>query len=70
MQAFMFLGSIGCGCYLIYIFNKISYYGVMRKCPPISTLWIYFVLQLNLIPSALSLLFVYLFFWLGGFKLG
>ncbi|RGB26955.1 hypothetical protein C1646_719900 [Rhizophagus diaphanus] len=70
MQAFMFLGSIVCGSYMIYIFNKISYSGVMRKCPPVSTLWIYFVLQLNLLPSALSLVFVFLFFWIGGFKLG
>ncbi|CAI2162629.1 5363_t:CDS:2 [Funneliformis geosporum] len=62
--------SIGCGCYLIYVLNKISYYGVMRRCPPLATLWIYFVIQLNLWPSVLSLVFVYLFFRIGEFKLG
>nr|CAG8576595.1 10677_t:CDS:2 [Entrophospora candida] len=65
IQIPMFFGSILCGSYLIYIVNKSSYYGVMRRCPPLATLWIYFVMQLRLTPSVFSLIMVYLYFRYG-----
>jgi len=65
MQFLMFIGSIACGSYLIYVVNKVSYYGVMRRCPPLATLWVYFVVQLKLVPSILSLVAVYLYFQFG-----
>ncbi|CAG8472474.1 23279_t:CDS:2 [Cetraspora pellucida] len=47
--------SILCGCHLIWVINKANYYGVMRRCPSLATLWVYFVVQLRLVPAALSL---------------
>ncbi|CAG8650420.1 9341_t:CDS:2, partial [Dentiscutata erythropus] len=59
LQVLMFLGSILCGCHLIWVINKANYYGVMRRCPSLATLWVYFVVQLRLLPSVLSLGVVY-----------
>ncbi|CAG8612796.1 15750_t:CDS:2 [Gigaspora rosea] len=47
--------SILCGSHLIWVINKASYYGVMRRCPSLATLWVYFIVQLRLLPSVLSL---------------
>ncbi len=71
IQLSMFFGSLICGSCLIYIVNKSSYFGVMRRCPPLATLWVYFVMQLKLIPSVLSLIMVFLYFKFGdpNFKL-
>ncbi|RIB13677.1 hypothetical protein C2G38_1901660, partial [Gigaspora rosea] len=55
IQLLMFLGSILCGSHLIWVINKASYYGVMRRCPSLATLWVYFIVQLRLLPSVLSL---------------
>ncbi|CAG8563795.1 2014_t:CDS:2 [Ambispora gerdemannii] len=65
LQFLMFIGSIGCGCHLIWVINKVSYFGVMRRCPPLATLWIYFVAQLRLFPAVVSLITVYLYFRFG-----
>ncbi|KAG9294027.1 hypothetical protein G9A89_019365 [Geosiphon pyriformis] len=65
VQFLMFLGAIGCGCYLIWIINKISYLGVMRRCPPLASLWIYFVVQMRLAPAVASLVTVFIYFYFG-----
>ncbi|CAG8444173.1 14354_t:CDS:2 [Ambispora leptoticha] len=65
LQFLMFIGAIGCGCYLIWVINKVSYFGVMKRCPPLATLWIYFVAQLRLLPAVISLITVYLYFRFG-----
>ncbi|CAG8523405.1 1264_t:CDS:2 [Diversispora eburnea] len=69
MQLLMFMGSLICGSYLIWVVNNANYIGVMKRCPPLATLWIYFVIQLRLLPSCLSLLGSYIYFKYMGFKL-
>ncbi|RHZ88149.1 hypothetical protein Glove_26g190 [Diversispora epigaea] len=69
MQFLMFMGSLICGSYLIWVVNNANYIGVMKRCPPLATLWIYFVIQLRLLPSCLSLLGSYIYFKYMGFKL-
>ncbi|CAG8513039.1 3534_t:CDS:2 [Paraglomus occultum] len=64
VQFAMFLGSIFCGCYVVYLLQKAPYLGVMRRCPPLSTLWTYFVAQLRLPPAVLSLLSVLVYYYL------
>ncbi|CAG8548533.1 344_t:CDS:2 [Acaulospora morrowiae] len=68
VQLSMFLGSLACGSYLLWVINRANYYGVMRRCPSLATLWVYLVIQLRLLPSVLSLICVYLYFFYMGFK--
>jgi hypothetical protein len=41
----------------------------MRQCPPLATLWIYTIVQLELAPATLSLITVGCFVWWNGLRL-
>jgi len=54
----------------------VSAYGLDAKaelrppqCPPLATIWVYTVLQLDLGPAVLNLVVVGIFVWLKGLKL-
>jgi len=57
MQAFLFAASVASGIRLIYVVNRSNWRVVMRQCPPLGTLWVYTIVQLQLLPAvgALSL---------------
>ncbi|KAH8118438.1 hypothetical protein DFH11DRAFT_672326 [Phellopilus nigrolimitatus] len=55
MQALLFLLSVGCGSRLIYVVNWANWQIVMRQCPPLGTIWIYTVAQLDLAPAVAAL---------------
>lgn len=63
---FLFLGlSVGAGCYLIYSSNELAYFAVMKRAPPLGTLWVWSVIEMRL-PFALgSLITVAIYFWWG-----
>ncbi|KAG0649057.1 hypothetical protein D0Z07_5067 [Hyphodiscus hymeniophilus] len=50
-QALFFGGSICAGCYLIHITNERGYYAQMKQAPPLGCLWIWSVIELDLMIS-------------------
>ncbi|KDQ07475.1 hypothetical protein BOTBODRAFT_59970 [Botryobasidium botryosum FD-172 SS1] len=54
-QTLLFFVSTGCGIRLIWVVNREPWTIVMQQCPPLGTLWIYSVVQLNLLPTVISL---------------
>ncbi|KAK2466147.1 hypothetical protein APHAL10511_001789 [Amanita phalloides] len=69
MQILLFVLAIFVGCRLLFIINHKSWLVNMRQCPPLATLWIYAVVQLELGPAVLSLLTVGGFVWVKGLRL-
>lgn len=55
MQAGLFLAALITGGRLIYNINIASWKLNMRQSPPLATIWVYAVVQLDLIPAVLSL---------------
>ncbi|KIM46271.1 hypothetical protein M413DRAFT_441352 [Hebeloma cylindrosporum] len=56
MQALLFVISFTVGSRMIFLLNNASWLVNMKQCPPLATLWIYTVVQLDLAPAVLSLL--------------
>lgn len=46
-QIFFFITSVAAGTYLIYITNVYSFYAVLKQAPPLGSLWIWSVIELN-----------------------
>ncbi|CAL1702184.1 unnamed protein product [Somion occarium] len=69
MQGFLFVLSLAMGIRLIYIINVASWTVNMRQAPPLATIWVYCIVQLNLLPATLSLVIVYGWVYYRGMKL-
>jgi len=54
-QTLFMAGSVAAGCYLIYITNEHTYYAVMKRAPALGCLWIWSVIELELLPAVGSL---------------
>lgn len=67
-QMLFFAIAVGAGCYTIHAANKHGYYAVMKQTPPLGTLWVWSVVEMNLIPAAVSLAIDLAFLWLGGYE--
>ena len=66
----LFLGiGTGAGCYLVYASNKEAYFAVMKRAPPLGTLWVWSVIEMRLEVALLSLSAVGAYFWWGGFTI-
>ncbi|KLO16322.1 hypothetical protein SCHPADRAFT_823341 [Schizopora paradoxa] len=48
MQVALTILSIISGCRLIYVVNRTNWTVIMRQCPPLGTMWVYTVVQLEL----------------------
>jgi hypothetical protein len=48
--------AISAGCYLIHAGNRNEYFAVMKQAPPLGTLWVYSVIELDLWFAVASLL--------------
>jgi hypothetical protein len=60
--------AIGTGCYTIYMGNSFSYFAVMKQAPPLGTLWIWSVIEMDL-PFAVASIIVDLgFLWWNGYS--
>jgi hypothetical protein len=55
MQVFFLALSTLSGCYLIHAANVYGYLAVMKRAPPLGTLWIWSVIELKLPLALLSL---------------
>ncbi|CAK7275532.1 hypothetical protein SEPCBS57363_006741 [Sporothrix epigloea] len=54
-QALFFTTSSLAGCYLVYITNEYSYMAVMMQAPPLGCLWVWSVIEMDLLWAAPSL---------------
>ncbi|MCJ1240041.1 hypothetical protein MMC14_008041 [Varicellaria rhodocarpa] len=66
----MFFGmSVGAGCYLVYSSNELAYFAVMKRAPPLGTLWIWSVVEMRLPFAMGSIIAVGGYFWWGGYTI-
>ncbi|CAK4034386.1 hypothetical protein MYCFIDRAFT_82597 [Lecanosticta acicola] len=56
LRQVLFLGvAVGSGCYLIHAGNNYDYLAVMKQAPPLGTVWVYSVIEMDLAFAASSL---------------
>ena len=68
-QVLFFAGSVAAGCYLVKSSNEDPYFAVMKRAPPLGTLWIWCVLEQRLEAAVAGLAVVGGFFWWGGYSI-
>ncbi|KAI9849543.1 MAG: hypothetical protein M1838_000126 [Thelocarpon superellum] len=68
-QLFFFVVSVAAGCYLIYATNVQGYFAVMKRAPPLGTLWVWSVVELKLPSALLSLIVAVLYLLYGNYSL-
>lgn len=59
--------SVSSGCYLVYISNNYSYMAVMKRAPPLGCLWLWAVMELDLLYAVPSLLVAIGYTYLNGY---
>lgn len=59
--------AIAAGCYLIHAGNTYGYFAVMKQAPPLGTLWVYSVIELDLWFAVASLVFNFAFLLWNGY---
>ncbi|KAI7902124.1 uncharacterized protein BX663DRAFT_536768 [Cokeromyces recurvatus] len=64
-QILMSIGSAVCGSLLMYTLRHSPSLGQMMRAPGLATIWIYFIIQLDLAPATLTLLLVLLYWYFG-----
>ncbi|KAK7961097.1 hypothetical protein PG996_011737 [Apiospora saccharicola] len=64
-QTIFFVGSVAAGCHLIMISNTYGYLAVMKRSPPLGCIWVWSVIELNLMPAAASVGIALAYLWLG-----
>ena len=65
---FFFAVSTAAGCYMVYSANKHGYFYVMKTAPPIGALWVWSVIEMNLVYAASSCVAVIGYLWWNGFE--
>ncbi|KJZ75244.1 hypothetical protein HIM_05438 [Hirsutella minnesotensis 3608] len=68
-QATFFVMSVASGCYLIYISNTYGYLATMKRAPPLGCLWLWAVVELDLLTAVASLAAAGVFLWQGGYDI-
>lgn len=53
------------GSFLLYTINHTPSLGQMMRSPGLATVWIYLIIQLDLVPATLSLAIVALYWYFG-----
>ncbi|CAH0036807.1 unnamed protein product [Clonostachys solani] len=56
------------GCYLIHISNNYDYLAVMKQAPPVGCLWLWAVIELELVNAVLSLIIAGGYLWYHDYK--
>jgi hypothetical protein len=67
-QLFFLAMSTIAGCFLIYSGNEHGYYFVMKKAPPVGTLWVWSVVEMDLMYSLVHACAVVSYMLWGGFN--
>ncbi|KXT08973.1 hypothetical protein AC579_4036 [Pseudocercospora musae] len=69
LRQILFLASaVVSGCYLIHAGNNYGYFAVMKQAPPLGTLWVYSVIELDLLFAVASVLIDLAFLLWGGYS--
>ncbi|CAK7222078.1 hypothetical protein SCUCBS95973_004719 [Sporothrix curviconia] len=66
-QAVFFVTSSLTGCYLIYITNEYSYIAVLMQAPPLGCLWVWSVVEMDLLWAVPSLVIAVTFMLYNGY---
>ncbi|KAF4462921.1 deacetylase [Fusarium albosuccineum] len=66
-QAIFFVMSVTSGCYLIHISNNYGYLAVMKRAPPVGCLWLWAVVEMDLLWAVPSLLIAIGYAWKNGY---
>ncbi|MCJ1332400.1 hypothetical protein MMC10_009092 [Thelotrema lepadinum] len=69
VQALFFVGSVTAGCYLVKSSNEDPYFAVMKRAPPLGTMWVWCVLEQRLEVAVAGVMVVGGYFWWGGYHL-
>ncbi|CZT19882.1 uncharacterized protein RCC_05738 [Ramularia collo-cygni] len=67
-QVFFLIVGVVAGCYLIHAGNRYQYFAVMKQAPPLGTLWVYSVIEMDLWFAAGSILLNVAFLLYGGYS--
>lgn len=67
-QIFFFLTGLVAGCYIIHVANRYGYYAVMKQAPPLGTLWIWSVVEMDLAFAAVSLIGNFGYLWWNNYE--
>lgn len=68
-QALMAVVAVFAGSFLMFTIKHTPSLGQMMRAPGLATIWIYLIIQLDLLPASLSLVVVGLYWYLEGAKL-
>ena len=66
-QCVFFAASVGAGAHLIKSGNRYGYYAVMKTAPPVGTIWVWSVVEMELVPAVAHMLAVGGYMWWNGF---
>jgi len=66
-QLFFLALSVGAGAYMLYAGNEHGYYFVMRRAPPLGVLWVWSVVEMDLMYALIHLLAVGSWTWYKGY---
>jgi len=58
MQAFFFCLSLIVGPRMLWLISRGSWLVNMQQCPPLATIWVYIIVQLDLLPAVVGLAIV------------
>lgn len=68
LRQLLFLGcAVTAGVYMVWSGNKKGYYAVMKRAPPIGTIWVWSVIEMDLPYALASLVAVIGYMWWNGF---
>ncbi|KAI7859254.1 hypothetical protein BDC45DRAFT_497208 [Circinella umbellata] len=65
VQFLMAIGSAVVGSFLLFTLQNTPSLGQMARAPGLATIWIYFVVQLDLVPALVTLILVGLYWYFG-----
>ncbi|KAL7804909.1 hypothetical protein V8C44DRAFT_342254 [Trichoderma aethiopicum] len=68
-QLLFFCMSCAAGCALVYITNSKGYLYNMKRAPPLGCLWVWAVVELDLLWAVPSLLVTGVYLWVNGFSI-
>ncbi|KAK0206498.1 hypothetical protein DFS33DRAFT_1255526 [Desarmillaria ectypa] len=68
MQLAFFVIANIVGPRMVYLLSRGSWLVNMKQCPPLATIWVYTIFQLNLGPAVVNLAIVVAFVWWKGLK--
>jgi hypothetical protein len=66
-QIFFLVVAIAAGCYTIHAANAYGYYAVMKRCPPLGTLWVWSVIEMRLAFAVVSIVIDVGYMWWKGY---